>query len=423
MTDISPDHTIILAKIRHIEELEQLSVCTVFVETIGLVIHQIQAERGASCLYLASAGQHFGKERSDIVAQNQGLELSFREALQRHLNQHDMVDAKQLTLVSWILLGFDQLKSLRHQVTLHKISFPDCLASFNRFIGSLISLVFDITDNAVNSKLSTYLLALYNLVQGKEFAGQERAVGSYIFGSGHVQQEHQHKLLELVALQDRHFELFCQFGGSPVRTAWAASMDTTPRRRYQQYRDKLIHAQDGQIVKTHDGDEWFELCSQRLTDIWHIQCQLIKDMHDTLQTLVNDAKSDLKKTRQYLQKVRHQPANSATLDSAFFNLSIPVENAYIFLAHDSQHAYPMESIVSLLQQQSQQIAEIENELSETKKALTERKQIERAKGLLMSRRGISEVEAYKILRSTAMEQNRKIIDVADNILATQHSLP
>ncbi|SNR90806.1 response regulator receiver and ANTAR domain protein [Methylobacillus rhizosphaerae] len=422
MKDISPDHTIILAKMRHIEELEQLSICTAFVDTIGLLIHQIQAERGASCLYLASSGQRFGNERSDIIEQNQDAELKFREALQRHLDQNNLVDAKQLTLVSWILLGFDQMTALRHQITLHKISFPDCIASFNRFIGSLISLIFDITDNAVNSRISTSLLALYNLVQGKEFAGQERAVGSYMFGSGQVQQEHQQKLLELIVLQDRHFELFCQFGGKALHKAWTAAMGASTQHRYQQYRHKLTHAQDGQSVKIHDGYEWFELCSQRLSEMWQMQCWLIKDMHDMLETLINDAKNDLAKTRQYLQKTQRQPAKQPTaLDSTFFNLSIPVENAYTFLAHDKQHSYPMESIVSLLQQQSQQIAEIENELAETKQALAERKQIERAKGLLMSQRGISEVEAYKILRSTAMEQNRKIIDVANNILA-RHSL-
>ena len=77
----------------------------------------------------------------------------------------------------------------------------------------------------------------------------------------------------------------------------------------------------------------------------------------------------------------------------------------------------MESIVYLLQEQSQQIAKIENELSDTKKALAERKQIERAKGLIMSKMGLSEVDAYKELRRTAMEQNRKIIEVAENILS------
>lgn len=417
MNDLTPDHTILLAKQRHIAELEGLSTCTGLIETISLVIHQLQAERGASCLFLASSGQRFGNERGDIIAENQNLEVQFRAALQRHLADHAQVPAKQLTLLAWTLLGFDQLTSLRHQITLQRISFHDCIQSYNRFIGSLISLIFDITDNAVNSRISTYMLALYNLVQGKEFAGQERAVGSYLFGSGTAQQEHQHKLLELVALQDRHFESFCQFGGDPMRQAWASAMASPHAHKHQQFRHKLTQAKDGQALQAQDGKPWFELCSQRLADIWQIQCQLIKDMHDTLETLVSDAKADLERTRQYLQQLRQQPAPSPTMDNAFFNLSIPVENAYTFQAHDPLHPYPMESIVSLLQQQSQQIAEIENELSETKKALTERKQIERAKGQLMSKLGISEVEAYKIMRSTAMEQNRKIIDVADNILA------
>ncbi|MCV6594936.1 MAG: ANTAR domain-containing protein [Silicimonas sp.] len=53
-----------------------------------------------------------------------------------------------------------------------------------------------------------------------------------------------------------------------------------------------------------------------------------------------------------------------------------------------------------------------DELTETKRALEERKLIDRAKGLLMKARGISEDEAYGLLRKTAMDQGKKISDVA-----------
>lgn len=413
---ISPDQTIILSKERYIAELEALSVCTSFVETLGLIIHQIQSERGASCLYLASRGQRFATERIDILEQNLDLEKMFSEALQHHLSQNTLADAKQLTLTSWILLGFGQLKSLRAQVTLLKISFPDCIQSFNRLIGSLIALIFEITDNTGNNKISTYLLALYNLVQGKEFAGQERAFGSYIFGSGKMQLEHQQKLIELIALQDRHFELFCQFGSKELRNDWQTILQSETSRRHQEFREKLISAHDGQTLQRKEADCWFDISSVRLTEIWHVQCQLIKVMHQALQGLIVQAKQDLEITRQKLVQLGQNANKTADLDSAFFNLTIPVENAYSFLDHDNTQAYPIESMFALLQQQSQQIAEMESELSETKKALAERKQIERAKGLLMSTQNISEVEAYKWLRSTAMGQNRKIIDIAENIL-------
>ena len=45
-------------------------------------------------------------------------------------------------------------------------------------------------------------------------------------------------------------------------------------------------------------------------------------------------------------------------------------------------------------------------------ALAERKIIERAKGIVMSREGVTEDEAYRMLRKTAMNQNRKLVDVA-----------
>jgi prefoldin subunit 5 len=414
-TEISSEHTIILAKRRHIEELERLIICTEFVELIGEMIHQIQAERGASCLYLASGGQRFAKERADIVAGNAPLDIRFRQGLQRHLDANPQADAKQLTLVSWILLGFDQLTVLRHQVTLQQISFIDCIQAFTRLIGSLVSLIFEITDTTVNSKISSSLLALYNLVQGKEFAGQERAVGAHMFGSGNVQLEHQQKVMELMALQERHFESFNQFATPALRNTWVRTSLTDTQRKFLQYQSKLTSASPGQTLQPKDGDCWFELCSQRLTDFWQIQCLLISDMHQALKSLLQDAQQDLENTRQHLQQLRDK-AKVPGRDSAFFNLSIPVEHSYGFLTDKANQPYPIESVISLLQQQSQQIAEMESELSETKKALTERKQIERAKGLLMSTLGLTEVEAYQSMRSTAMEQKRKIIDVAENIL-------
>lgn len=416
MTDISPAQTITLAKIRHIEELERLDSCIAFVEKIGQLIHQLQIERGASCLFIASGGQRFSAERAEIVAQNQAIETDFRAALQQHLDKNSRADAKQLTLISWILLGLDQLTTLRHQITLLNITFADSIESFNRLIGSLIALIFEITDSSVNSKISTCLLTLYNLIQGKEFAGQERAVGAYLFGSGSLQLPHQQKLFELIAQQERHFELVCQFGSKELCEAWQQWQASAWQQQHAQYRAKLTSARDQQALTPSHADLWFDLCSRRLSEMWQIQCQLVDTMHQLLAGLTRQAKQDYEQTRQYLQTIQASP--QANLNSTFFNLAIPVENALNFQAHDTSQTYPMASMIALLQHQSRQIADMETELSDTKKALTERKLIERAKGLLMSTLGVTEMEAYKTLRSTAMEQNRKVIDIAENILAS-----
>ena len=56
------------------------------------------------------------------------------------------------------------------------------------------------------------------------------------------------------------------------------------------------------------------------------------------------------------------------------------------------------------------------ELEEARGELEGRKLIERAKGILMKSRGMSEEEAYALLRKTAMNQNRKLSDVAQSLV-------
>ncbi|MCE0504699.1 MULTISPECIES: ANTAR domain-containing response regulator [unclassified Roseivivax] len=70
----------------------------------------------------------------------------------------------------------------------------------------------------------------------------------------------------------------------------------------------------------------------------------------------------------------------------------------------------------------QMVKRMRTELAETKKALEERKVIDRAKGLVMRARGIDEEEAYALLRRTAMEQNRRIADVAQALVTSARLL-
>ncbi len=56
------------------------------------------------------------------------------------------------------------------------------------------------------------------------------------------------------------------------------------------------------------------------------------------------------------------------------------------------------------------------ELDEARSALEERKTVDQAKGILMKTRGLSEADAYALLRSTAMNQNRRIIDIAQSLV-------
>jgi response regulator NasT len=67
-------------------------------------------------------------------------------------------------------------------------------------------------------------------------------------------------------------------------------------------------------------------------------------------------------------------------------------------------------------------AKLQDELERTKSALEERKVIDRAKGILMKLKGLTEEEAYVLMRSTAMREKKKIGEIAQSILTASELL-
>jgi AmiR/NasT family two-component response regulator len=74
-------------------------------------------------------------------------------------------------------------------------------------------------------------------------------------------------------------------------------------------------------------------------------------------------------------------------------------------------------VLGLVQQQALRLQAMSDELETARASLNERKLVERAKGLLMAHRRLSEDDAYKTLRRMAMNQNRRLVDVAQAVLA------
>jgi response regulator NasT len=67
-------------------------------------------------------------------------------------------------------------------------------------------------------------------------------------------------------------------------------------------------------------------------------------------------------------------------------------------------------------------AKLQDELDRTRSALEDRKVIDRAKGILMKVKGLTEDEAYVLLRSTAMREKKKIGEIAQSIITASEML-
>jgi len=76
----------------------------------------------------------------------------------------------------------------------------------------------------------------------------------------------------------------------------------------------------------------------------------------------------------------------------------------------------LQSIISVANERFKAVQSLRNELKQAKTQLESRKFIERAKGLIMEQKNISENEAYSRLRKMAMDQGSSLAMVAKNII-------
>jgi two-component system, response regulator PdtaR len=85
----------------------------------------------------------------------------------------------------------------------------------------------------------------------------------------------------------------------------------------------------------------------------------------------------------------------------------------------SSPACVLDSSVRLAAQRTRELHLAREEVAHVRQQLENRKAIERAKGILMRRTGLSEQEAYRILQRTSQDRSVPMVDVAREVLESE----
>ncbi len=115
----------------------------------------------------------------------------------------------------------------------------------------------------------------------------------------------------------------------------------------------------------------------------------------------------------------------STESGAYYYLQKPIDEYNLKSAisicyaryHDSLNLKNnLNEVSSRLENTHEELSEVKKELDATRQALNDRKIIDRAKGVLIDKFGMTESAAMKYLQNTSQKQNTKIVNVAQNIL-------
>ncbi|MEC5341581.1 nitrate- and nitrite sensing domain-containing protein [Brenneria populi] len=391
---------------------------------ISQLVHMLQRERGTSNLFLCSDGRLFADElrlREREVAQAQQPLMAHLERLETMAA--DLPQASRLfSRVASVIYALSLLPSLRQQVRRQRLPLPQAMTFFNDIIRNLLSLVFDVSDTAAEPVISRALIAMFSFMQGKEFAGQERAIGAAAFASGVFDENTRQKLLDLIERQDRCFATFADFADERNRQCW---LQMTTDSEFERLRRIACTRSAAAEKRQEEGSlRWFDLSTRRIDEMKRLE----DGLEQTLMQLCRDRIAAAERANS------EQMADIESLISATEN-DDPGYSVFIaghemagvepdgqsaphgWLHSDGVRPQLGRSLLSLVQRQSRRLQALDHELATLRETLNERKHIDRAKSLLMQHRGLSEEEAYKTLRKMAMNQNKKLLEIATAMLA------
>jgi len=423
------------AQLCRARDLQLLSILSDLVKGISELIHALQKERGASSIYLGSNGAHFADRLAARAAESRSLEVRVREHLEHMDVKLDPLScsARFYTRVAFAFRALDSLPGTREQVSALALAPQDAVKAFTDVIALLLAVGFEAADSAADPQTSRALIALVNFAQGKEYAGQERATVGAALSRGNFNVVDRRHLRNLEAAQERAFKIFAEFA-DPGHVTMLLELTGSPETaEFQRLRASAFEHDPSGDLPTVSADAWYEAATRRIDAMRAIEDCVAADLGRLCAAKLADAKKGAKRADALDRDIPHlaapvamlvtelEPADDGQAMAGGVERSGGAESSggVEFYRMEDGLPKPMRSILEVVEAQSRRIDDINSQLESARVALTERKIIERAKGILMRTRRLSEKDAYTLLRQAAMSQNKRIFEVAEAIISME----
>jgi hypothetical protein len=176
----------------------------------------------------------------------------------------------------------------------------------------------------------------------------------------------------------------------------------------------------GEPIAPELSEIWYDLATGRIDQMRLLENALADTLRYVGQQRITQARNDLNSHRKRLEALATIDAPTSSPLTMLFDPEAPgLYGADAVALVPSERAEPPDlarSVYDLVRGQAEHIKQMSDELDEARRALTDRKQIERAKGLLMHNLKLTEEQAFRRMQKRAMEQNTRLAEVAESLI-------
>jgi len=236
---------------------------------IGDLVHELQAERGRSSLFLSSQGQRF---EAELARQRAATDQAWRalESAEKHAGQHGFS-------LPASLLGErrGELTRLRGEVDRLALTAARAVEGYSLAIRTLLGALEGLAATTPDVEVGRQFAAYRWLIQAKEAAGQERAEGGrWLSGSADANQAS--RLIELAANQALLLDQFQAQAPEPLRRAWRDAAQADCVRALPALRAALRATG----AARPSPEAWFDGASCRMERLHDVETAFVRHLAD-----------------------------------------------------------------------------------------------------------------------------------------------
>ena len=260
------------------------------IQKTSKVAHELQIERGKTVA--ASATGFNEKSVAAFIAQRNVVDEKAEEFLSFFKATHfGVLNTLIHEEAESIEKSIHELHELRKQIDAREVLPKAIISKYTEIVELQIKVISHLIVDVPESDISADLLPALALVEAKESAGLERAIGASLFNNvlrkRVIPGDHEAYIKKLAA-EEAFLRLFSYLALEEHLEIFDAAMAEVDHQKIADHRKiltKLSNTKDGKGIK---GADWFALATTRVNQIGKVQNQLFDSAYEKANSRTNE---------------------------------------------------------------------------------------------------------------------------------------
>ena len=242
-------------------EMTRLQPVAEGVGKLSRLVHELQRERGLSSAFLSSKGAQMRPELGEQRKQTDA-ERAIAHPVLSDLRQTGAAGLASAAQASQEILA--QLDQRRVDIDGQAITAPVAVGYLTDVIGRLISVAKGVSQYSADDDISKSIAAYANLIEGKERAGQERAVVAGGVAAGRFEPQAYLRAAGLAAAQESFFGSFRAVATPKAKALFDTAMAGPAIDKFGAMRKTVEQGGLAGDFKSLDSKSWFDAATARI---------------------------------------------------------------------------------------------------------------------------------------------------------------